>query len=167
VIWCALTELLGLRRGEITMSATTIPAGRTLHLIDIENLLGSPRVTGPQVAAAYERALAAGAYREGDLVYVAANPWMWRELAFAPHTPCRMLIAHGEDGADLALLAQAAPEWVVKRFDRLVIGSGDGIFAARAEAIADLGVEVEVVCGVGHMSKKLRRFDASTMSLAA
>jgi hypothetical protein len=149
------------------MSATTIPAGRTLHLVDIENLIGDPFATGPRVAVAYETALTAGGYRDGDLVYVASNPWMWRELAFAPHTPCRMLIAHGEDGADLALLAQAAPEWVAKRFDRMVIGSGDGIFAARAEAVADLGVEVEVVCGVGHMSKKLRRFDASTMCLAA
>src|SRR5262245_44562750 len=103
------------------MSATTFPAGRTLHLIDIENLLGSPFVKGSRVAAAYEDALRAGGYRQGDLVFVACNPAMWRELAFAPHTQCRMLVAHGADGADLALLAQAAPEWVAKRFDRMVV----------------------------------------------
>jgi hypothetical protein len=149
------------------MSATTIPAGRTLHLVDIENLLGDPWATGPRVATAYEDALAAGGYREGDLVFVACNRWMVRELAFVPHTQCRLLVAHGADGADLALLAQAAPEWVAKRFDRMVVASGDGIFAARARACAELGVQVEVVRGASSVSKQLRRFDSSSMSLAA
>src|SRR5262245_24660548 len=57
-----------------------------------------------------------------------------RRARLRAHTPCRTLVAHGADGADLALVAQAAPEWVAKRFDRMVIASGDGIFAARAEA---------------------------------
>jgi hypothetical protein len=142
------------------MSATTIPVGRTLHLIDIENLLGDPWVTGARVAEAYEAALRAGGYRTGDLVFVAANRWMLAELGFAAQTPCRMLVASGADGADLALLAQAPPDWVAKRFDRLVIASGDGIFAARAAAAHALGVYVDVVGGIGGVSKKLRPFDA-------
>src|SRR4051794_12488298 len=149
------------------MSATTFPADRTLHLIDIENLLGDPWVTGPRVADVYEAALVEAAYRPGDLVFVAANRWMLGELGFAPHTPCRLMVACGEDGADFALLAQAAPEWVVRRFDRLVIASGDGIFAARAHACAELGVQVEIICGVGKVSKKLCRFDTVSVSLAA
>jgi hypothetical protein len=149
------------------MSATTIPVGRTLHLIDIENLIGDPWATGPRVADAYEAALVEADYRPGDLVFVAANRWMLGELGFAPHTPCTLLVAHGEDGADLALLAHAAPEWVAKRFDRMVVASGDGIFAARARACADLGVQVEIVCGVGKVSKQLRPFDSASVSLAA
>jgi hypothetical protein len=149
------------------MSATTIPAGRTLHLIDIENLIGDPWITGPRVAEVYEAALVEAGYRPGDLVFVAANRWLLGELGFVPHTPCRLMTACGADGADLALLAQAPPEWVAKRFDRMVVASGDGIFAARARACAELGVEVEIIYGAGKVSKKLRRFDSSSVSLAA
>ena len=134
---------------------------RSLHLIDIENLLGDPWLTGPVVGETYEAALAAGGYRNGDLVYVAANRWMLGELGFVAHTPCQLLVAHGEDGADLALLAQAPPEWVVKRFDRLVIASGDHIFAARANTVRAKGVLVDVVRGVGGVSKDLLAIDPS------
>ena len=40
-----------------------------------------------------------------------------------------MHAVHGRDGADTMLLAQMPPELVAKRFARLVVGSGDGIFA--------------------------------------
>lgn len=72
---------------------------RSLHLIDLENLLGDPWAKGPVVGETYEAALAAGGYRSGDLVFVAANRWMLGELGFVAHTPCQLLVAHGEDGA--------------------------------------------------------------------
>lgn len=128
---------------------------RSLHLIDIENLLGDPWITGPAVGDTYEAALAAGEHRPGDLVYVAANRWMLAELGFVAHTPCHLFVAHGEDGADIALLAHAPPEWVAKRFDRLVIASGDHIFATRANAVREMGVLVDVVRGIGGVSRDL------------
>ena len=50
----------------------------------------------------------------------------------------------------------APPELVVKRYRRLVVGSGDGIFAARAQRARDLGVDVLVVARDGGCSGKLR-----------
>jgi hypothetical protein len=138
------------------MSATTIPAGRALHLVDLENLLGNPWATGARVAEAYEAALVAGRHRPGDLVYVAANRWLLAELGFVAHTPCRLLVASGPDGADLVLLEQAQPTWVAERFDRLVIVSGDGIFASVAHAARASGLQVDVVRGASKVSRRLQ-----------
>ena len=49
------------------------------------------------------------------------------------------------DGADLALLAHAAPEFVGRRAGRLVIGSGDHALIPRALAARALGVGVLVI----------------------
>jgi hypothetical protein len=57
------------------------------------------------------------------------------------------------------LLSLAPPELVVKRYGRLVVGSGDGIFAARAAHAHDLGVQVLVVARDGGCSWMLRRFE--------
>jgi hypothetical protein len=64
--------------------------------------------------------------------------------------------ATGPDGADLVLLAHAAPEFVARRAARLVVGSGDGIFAARAARVQALGVGVEIVSRPASLSGALR-----------
>lgn len=47
----------------------------------------------------------------------------------------------------------------MKRFDRLVIASGDHIFATRANTVRAKGVLVDVVRGVGGVSKDLLAID--------
>jgi hypothetical protein len=120
-------------------------ATRTLHLVDIENLVGGPDATGDEVVEVFERYLDAAAWEPGDLVYVAANPWLAREFAWRLPVECNVHTAHGRDGADLALLAHAAPEFVSRRATRLVVGSGDHVFIARALEARALGVGVLVV----------------------
>ncbi len=105
---------------------------RSLHLVDLENLVGNPRATGPVVRHTFDRYLALADWQCGDHVIVASNPWLIREMCFDLPVPCNVHAAHGEDGADLMLLSHAPPELIVKRYGRLVVGSGDGIFAARA-----------------------------------
>jgi hypothetical protein len=56
------------------------------------------------------------------------------------------------------LLSLAPPELVARCYDRLVIGSGDHIFAARAHTARDLGVEILVVARAGGCSSRLRVF---------
>ncbi|MBA2632897.1 MAG: hypothetical protein H0U86_07870 [Chloroflexi bacterium] len=103
--------------------------GRTLHLVDLENLIGDPYAKGRMVTDALASYLCAAAWRPGDLVYVASCPPVIAEIGFTPPVPCRLFAARGEDGADLQLLAHAPPELVRRRVERLVIGSGDHIFA--------------------------------------
>jgi hypothetical protein len=78
-------------------------------------------------------------------VYVAANPGLAQEFVWRLPVQCNLHTAHGRDGADLALLAHAAPEFVGRRAERLVIGSGDHIFISRALQARALGVGVLVV----------------------
>jgi hypothetical protein len=88
---------------------------------------------------------------------VAVNP----ELVFeakAHFSEARMLSRRGKDGADLALLEHASNNrWVASRFDRVVIGSGDGIFEDKALALRSLGVTVGVIGRVGGTAQGLRR----------
>ena len=135
--------------------------GRTLHLIDLENLLGDPWATGPRVGWALEQYFEVSGWREGDLVYVAANPHLVKEFCFDQTVGWRVHAAQGCDGADLALLAHAAPEFVARRAGRLVVGSGDHIFADRARQVAARGVDVLVVSRPESRSRELAAFPYS------
>lgn len=118
---------------------------RTLHLIDIENLLGRPRAHAGTVAAILDCYLSLAGWQPGDIVNIAANPWLALRFAWNLPVECSIHTASGPDGADLALLAHAAPEFVERRAGRLVIGSGDHAFIPRALAARDRGVDVLVV----------------------
>lgn len=141
------------------MSAVDVPVGRALHLVDLENVIGDPRAHGPGVARAYEAVLRTGNHRCGDLVVVAANARMLAQLAFTPHTACQLMVGSGPDGADLRLMAWGSPAWIAQRFDRLVVASGDGIFADVVHATCERGMSVEVLHGRGGVSARLRRPD--------
>ena len=134
------------------------PTDRCLHLVDIENLLGNPRPADTQQAVeVFEAYLTAAVWRPGDLVVVASNPGLMKTLAFQlPDIPCSRRCVRGQDGAD-RLLLQAVPNHLSTRFSRLVIGSGDGIFADLADDASRTAVETWVVGGVGSISRDLWR----------
>ena len=130
---------------------------RSLHLVDLENLAGDPRASERDALAAYVDYLRAADWRADDVVYLAVNPGLAERIGWASVVPCRLHCARGTDGADLALLAHAAPEFVARRFERLVVGSGDHIFVPRAMAARDLGVEVTVVSRPASLSHEWHR----------
>jgi len=68
----------------------------------------------------------------------------------------RIILRSGKDGADLALIKVATDEDIAKRFNRVVIASGDGIFTTIAKKLSEQGVEVSIVCGRGVLSKSLK-----------
>lgn len=133
----------------------TRTATRTLHLVDIENLVGDPKAPAAEVLAALDRYLTLAAWREGDQVILAANPGLLSNVAFDLPIACNPHAVRGTDGADLMLLSHAEPSWVASRFRRLVIGSGDGISATRAATARDLGVQIVVVARSGSISNSL------------
>ena len=131
--------------------------GRTLHLVDIENLLGQPSNWTPDAAIAsfWQYVLIAG-WQIGDSLVVASNPEVMKLLAFElfgfPH---RSLCAWGPDAAD-DLLISAVPNEIANQFDRVVVGSGDHAFS---QLVADLRGQIPtlVVVGEGLISSKLYR----------
>ena len=125
-----------------------------LHLVDVENLLGTPWFTRQAVA---------DLRRAYDIVSAASNPahyligtsasqnlvdaglgWAQGKFVFAP----------GKDGAERALLAEATLA-AAARYDRVVIGSGDGIFADFAASLQSAGVKVSVVSRQRSLSRAL------------
>ncbi len=85
------------------------PRTRTLHLIDIENLLGNPDASALEAEDVLDRYLESAAWQPGDLVTIAANAHLATRFMFRPPVECSLHSANGPDGADLMLLAHAAP----------------------------------------------------------
>ena len=137
---------------------TTSPGTRTLHLVDLENLAGNCGDGGAvEIRNRFAGYLELAQWHAGDHVIVAANPSIIRRIGFDPLVPCNLHAVKGRDAADVMLLSFAAPELVARRYHRLVVGSGDGIFTSRARVIRSLGVGVEVVARRGACSQRLLR----------
>jgi hypothetical protein len=137
--------------------ARHVPVGRALHLVDLENLMCGP--LQPEIALRYAAAryLEVASVRLGDHVVVAVNPALALEAGRAWPT-ARLLVGRGLDGADRELLASLADApWVAARYDRVVIGSGDGIFAAALESLQSLGIATGLVGPERGVSLNLRR----------
>lgn len=126
---------------------------RSLHLIDIENLTGSPSPS-PADVRWYQLAYAALHVGPTDQVIVACSHhaapsvrWEWRRA--------RHLWRSGANGADLALLDVIDKERVAERFDSVVLASGDGIFTDAVARLGAQGVDVTVVSRPESLSRSL------------
>lgn len=96
---------------------------RELHLIDVENLLGTPYYTAAAVRAlrtTYDLVSQTGSLPSRSSGPARASNLLTAALAWGGARP---VFENGPDGADRALLAAGdyAPE---QRFGRIVIGSG-------------------------------------------
>ena len=140
--------------GELAEVLIPPAGGRALHLVDVENLAGGPDRAEHWLPTALHEYRAVAGVGVDDQVIAAADVTLWRRTAFDV-APWRYLPGYGPDGADLALLREAPPEYVAERFDRLVIGSGDHAFAPLAEAVADRGTEVVAVARPRQLSRAL------------
>jgi hypothetical protein len=130
---------------------------RRLHLIDIENLVGDRGPSLSQVRHARDLYVGCVAFDAMDQVEVAASSRQTLENA-AFGWPCvHYRVRYGPDGADLALLDVMQHENVAGRFTRVVIGSGDHLFADEAARLAARGVHVTVVSWQRSLSPQLAR----------
>jgi hypothetical protein len=129
---------------------------RSLHLVDLENLVGGPRRAGQWLRPTVHAYEAVAPVGPADQVIAAADITLWRRSAF-DLPGWRYLPGRGPDGADRALLDEAPPAWVADRFERLVIGSGDRAFAPLALAVRAAGREVVAVARPRQLSAALRR----------
>jgi hypothetical protein len=145
----------------MTTSSIASSTSRSLHLVDLENLLGDPRAEASSALATFGAYLEVSSWQPDDHVILATNPWLMAKIAFDLPVAANAHAVHGSDGADTMLLALAPAELVVKRYGRLVIGSGDGIFASRARIVRDRGVAVDVVARPDGCSTRLHRFGCS------
>jgi hypothetical protein len=133
-----------------------IPPGRTLHVIDIENLMGGPRLGRRRLHDASVSYKLIAHFEVGDHAIVAANPAIVLDVGLE-WAGCRILSARGQHGADRALLeCLRDAEDIASRFDRVIFGSGDGIFSKAVRDIRANGVAVGVIGRQNGISRELR-----------
>jgi hypothetical protein len=131
--------------------------GRTLHLVDIENLLWQPPklVTGDQAVRVFWQYLKVAGWQSGDSVVIASNPALMSRIAFQlEDVPCRKLCAWGESAADQLLLG-AVPNNIEARYTRVIVGSGDHIFSALINELSGSKVRTLVIANTGAVSWQL------------
>lgn len=140
---------------------------RTLHAIDIDNLLESPRSTDRvYIEHVLDKYRTAADYRPGDHVIVATGcnglHALETELAWAQ-------VAHrrrsGRDGADTLLIEELQWAATSRRFDRVVIGSGDHIFASTTQQLISAGLAVTVVATRSGLSRQLQHAAAPSIRI--
>ncbi|MBC9820514.1 hypothetical protein [Terrabacter sp. MAHUQ-38] len=137
------------------MAAVSVtPLERELHLIDVENLIGTPYFTAAAVRALRSAYNCVSQAATGALQVIGTSAASNVLIAALAWGSARPVFENGPDGADRALLAagEFAPE---RRFGRIVIGSGDHVFAFYAADLQSKGVEVTVVCRPEALSRKL------------
>ena len=142
-------------------SAVKIPTvshgrARSLHVIDIENLLGPARSASEvrHVWNTYANGIGLG---QNDSVIVASGPTLAKVAAFElSNFNLRYHIRSGIDGADTALLDQIDLSHAARRFEWLIVASGDGIFAPLMEQARSNGIKVWHVAGRGRVNKQIR-----------
>lgn len=126
---------------------------RSLHLIDIENLTGSPSPTREDVRW-YQLAYEALHVGPVDHVIVACSHRAAPNVRFGWQRG-RHLWRSGKNGADLALLDVIAKERVAECFNSVVLASGDGIFTDAVARLGAQGVDVTVVSRLESLSRSL------------
>jgi hypothetical protein len=139
---------------------------RTYHVLDLENLACGELLDGhdcSRVLAAYDEAVGRSVI---DLTVAATSNVHYERVAFELPTDIRIVPAGGGlDAADDCLLDLVDPGFVARRFERVVIGSGDGTFAELAVRLRRYGCEVWVVAYSWTLSSRLARAADRTIEL--
>lgn len=129
---------------------------RTLHVVDVENLVGTAFPHVAEVATIRATYLVCVPLLRHDQVVVACSHLALIDVGvgWGCHA-AQYRVRSGPDGADLALLELLDHEQVAERFTGVVIGSGDGAFAAAAARLAARGCRVTVVSRRESLSARL------------
>ena len=123
----------------------SIKDGRTIHLIDVENLVGSGRPSQEAIQAAAEHYAEVAGLAPEDHVVLGCGTASAFTVFFGWPGEHRRVLGSGKDGADLALLEVLDTEDIASRFTRVFIASGDHLFEPAARRLLSQGVDVRIV----------------------
>ncbi|MFC0582483.1 NYN domain-containing protein [Micrococcoides hystricis] len=133
------------------------PQVRTLCLVDIENMTCGSELRHAEVARLQRRIEMTAALNESAQTVIACGPSRAEVVWLGWKGSAKRLLGEGINGADIALLETVEDiHWVANRFERVVIASGDHIFASTVAALKALGVKVLVIAPPTGLSKQMR-----------
>ena len=148
--------MLKLQASEMPRSTSArSSAERRIHLIDVENLVGSSATSAAAVAEVRRHYATVAPLLPEDQVVLATGPTA-AAAAWFGWGPARRLVRAGIDGADRALLEVIGEESLAGRYGRVILASGDGIFAEACAGLQSEGCAVTVVARPGSLSRSLR-----------
>lgn len=127
---------------------------RTVHLVDIENLMGGADFTVGEAAVVADHYVRIAVAAPEDFTVLASSHFAAPAAWFGWHT-ARRLLQSGSDGADLALIDVMMSEDFARRFGRVVVASGDGIFSGPCAWLQEQGCSVTVVTRREALSRRL------------
>jgi hypothetical protein len=131
--------------------------GRTLYLIDLENMAGSSELCFADVAKAQVRIRGAVTPAVTDHTVIASSHHNAAASYFGWTGSAQRLARSGQDGADDALLEVVSDvTWIAARYDHVVIASGDHAFASAVAALKAAGCRVTVVAPDVGLSNRMR-----------
>ena len=139
----------------MSKSLTRLKRGRAIHLLDPENLCGSPLLTNAMVAEMrrmYASAVPVGA--QDHIVLASAHISLIQMADAWPGV--RYQVRSGKDGADICLARIMLDEQLSDRFDHVIVASGDGGLAPFVAEIARRGARVTVVSRMAAISPYMR-----------
>lgn len=129
---------------------------RAIHLVDVENIFALTRgePVGRHAGTIYHQVAPVG---PEDLLTVAADVTrVFDTKAAFPGAQLRHGCGH--DGADRALIENFDIDHAAKRFDTVVIGSGDHLFVDVAYRARQRGLNVIVVSRATSLSRSLASY---------
>jgi hypothetical protein len=145
-------------------SAVNFGVTRTVHLIDLENVVGCGHVTEWGAQQARSAYLASGVVALGDHVILAVSHHNLLAAGYG-WPDARHVVRSGEDGADLALQEVMATENLQTRFGNCIVVTGDGGFAEAVAAMNRTGFPAGVIAPLGRLSAALKLAAAASREL--
>ena len=115
---------------------------RAIHLVDIENQIGSPRCSSDEVKAWFDYYSSTVAIGALDIMVIGVTNVHNLFSVMKSGVTDRIVYKPGPNGADLALQSVMRDEALECRFGRIYCASGDGGFT---EQVGRLGSSVQVI----------------------
>ena len=142
----------------MTLTSVCTDHGRTVFLGDVENLAYNS-IKASLTSEDVRRTSASvwsiiGEFNPQEIIASSHHfaQWIWFSWGRNP----RRLIGSGRNGADHKLLEVIYSENLYTRYDTVIFGSGDGIFAQPAAELSKKGLKVIAIHGKGCLSNKLK-----------
>lgn len=142
---------------EVFAGFNPTPQGRVLHAMDVENMAGGhlSYANMKSFNRAYQNQVR---INSGDQVLIACAEQVATVVARTSPANSALLVApNTRDGADKALINTIDVAATAEQFDRVVIASGDHIFAPLAAALAAAGCPVTIAHRHRNCAAKLRQ----------
>jgi hypothetical protein len=128
--------------------------GRTLHILDLENLAGGDFSRFSEALGSYRSVSRIAPYDHVVIGCDASHVFPCRRAA----PSARLVFGRSSDGADRALARELSdPTWIASRYGRVIIGSGDHFFAPAVWDLRHAGLSVVVVAIATSLSRELHR----------